>query len=138
MKEMEYLKRDKMVGKYGIYYDILAEGDFLDAHYAIISYGTHPCAYIFYEKGHPLFGTPYEEMEDLEVHGGFTFSEKGKFLPDGKRLHRDCWCLGWDYAHYDDYFPDLELGKKWTTAEILYEVKDTINKIAKMVAEGYL
>lgn len=140
MKEMQY---KTLTGcDYGEKYEILAEGDFMDSHYLIVSYFSHPCAYIFYDAKHPLYQKEYDEINekiDLQVNGGLTYSRMGKSFFDGTKILPDHWCLGWDYAHCDDFFAGLTLdvpGKKWTTAEILYQVKTAINAIAAWCAEN--
>lgn len=134
MKEMQYKKVNEL--EFGKKYEILAEGDFLDSHYLIVSYFSHPCAYIFYDKKHPLYQKHYDEINDkidLQVNGGLTYSRMGKSFADGTHILPDHWCLGWDYAHCDDelLLTHCEIpGKKWTTAEIIYQAKSAINDIA--------
>ena len=71
MKEMEY--KNLATNDFGKKYEILAEGDFLDSHYLIVSFFSHPCAYIFYDEKHPLYKKDYIEINDkveLNVNGG--------------------------------------------------------------------
>jgi hypothetical protein len=53
------------------------------------------CGYVGVEKGHPWFKKSYDDLQDVHVHGGLTFSD-----------HRDgdesIWWLGFDTAHYGD------------------------------------
>lgn len=134
MKQMQYKKLAS--NDFGKKYEILAEGDFLDSHYLIVSFFSHPCAYIFYDEKHPLYKKDYSVINDeveINVNGGLTYSRMGRSFKDGKSVLPDHWCLGWDYAHCDDFMmcPTLDIeGKKWTTAEILYQVKSAINDIA--------
>lgn len=59
--------------------------------------GSHLNGYVHIPAGHSLRGMDYMEIENIEVHGGLTFSE-------------DDW-LGFDTAHYGDLWSDEELEK---------------------------
>jgi hypothetical protein len=72
------------------------------------------CGYVGIPKGHTFWGVIYDEgNEELDaiaddVHGGFTYTEKGK---DGY------WYFGFDTTHADDFAPKLvelliEFGRK--------------------------
>ena len=114
---------------------VLDKGTYNGFKYVIVSYGTHPCCYIFIPKGHRLYGKSYEDI-DVTCHGGLTFSQDDLcFNP----LPNDEWVIGWDYAHYDDYmgYYDMEImkkydhsnNKKWTTKELLEDVKKVIGQL---------
>lgn len=108
-------------------------------HYFIISYGTHPCAYISINENDILYGKGYLDIEDnynINVHGGFTYAHNELRLSENTTLYNP-WYLGWDYAHVGDYFGyrcDLlnELDKKWSTLEIIEECKNVINQIKEL------
>lgn len=133
MKEMKYSSKRII--------EILDKGNFKGFNYYIMNLGTHPTAYIEIPKEHKLFNkTDYEVYDyiDLEVHFGLTYSRNYLYINEKQKL--DGWFIGWDYAHCDDYtgyeeiMPD-ELktnGKKWTTEEILEEVKRAINQLNDM------
>lgn len=57
----------------------------------------HLNGYIEIKKGHKLYGIHYDKIEDIEVHGGFTFS--GNI---DNRFH-----IGFDCAHAWDYVPSI-------------------------------
>jgi len=72
------------------------------------------CGYVGIPKGHTFWGVIYDEgNEELDaiaddVHGGFTYTEKGK---DGY------WYFGFDTTHINDFAPKLvelliEFGRK--------------------------
>ena len=118
--------------------EILDEGYIDNLHYCIISFGTHPCAYVELPETHKYYKTNYFNIDDIDAcHGGLTYSsEHGIFRNDDKN-HKDGFWIGWDYNHCDDYagyeqnFP-VEIqsdGKKWTTEEILEEVKNVIAQL---------
>lgn len=122
MKEMVYSLEGKR--------EVLDEGVIDGFHYVILNLGWHPTAYVEIPKDHSLYKVEYGDIDiDIEVHGGLTYSSNmGK---DGE------WYLGWDYGHCDDYssvelmYPlDLQTGgKKWTTEEILEDVKTAIRQL---------
>lgn len=126
MKQMVYeniLLRERFV---------LESGQYMGYNFWIISYGTHPCAYVELPQTHPYFGKCNSDAYELniDVHGGITYGDfgLGNIVDDKKFL------LGWDYNHCTDYNPMtntlfVEPLKRWTTEEILEEVKDVIKQL---------
>lgn len=127
---------------------LLGSGNIGDYQYIILSHGTHPCAYISIPKSHKYYKKKYKKLphsNDVSVHGGITFAEKmllvGKTENDDTVWLKGHW-IGWDYAHCGDYighnfFFDMysifnEESKKWTTAEILEDVKSVIKQLEAM------
>lgn len=103
----------------------LADGVYRGVPFYVLSFGTHPCAYVDIA---PL-GLHAINERDIDCHGGITYhcdylatvDHEGNFL-------------GWDYAHYMDYsgsLPFLNFGgsKRWTTAEVVAECKSVIDQI---------
>ena len=84
--------------------DMLDEGIYKGFHYAILSYGSHPCAYVELPTEHPLYPLYDEdELAYIDCHGGITyFSTTGLIRPSDEN-HRDGHWIGWDYAHCMDY-----------------------------------
>jgi len=118
MKEMKYLP--ERLKKPEVLLDTWEEG----LRIIILSLGTHPCAYVGIPLEHPLAGFNYDDLDFIECHGGFTFSEAG----DDKYLPKGFWWYGWDYAHVGDWMGYYKEGefrdyKKWTTEEIYEEAK---------------
>lgn len=99
----------------------LADGEYLGYHYYVLSFGTHPCAYVD-------IGDTGIAINDIECHGGITYNREYLATVEHKSGF-----IGWDYAHSYDYSGDLpEItahGKKWTTAEIVVECKSVIDQI---------
>ena len=128
MKEMEYQKSR--------YTTILDKGDYKGFNYAIVSYGTHPCCYVFLPKGHKYYGKQCNDIE-ISCHWGITFSEKD--LAFNPIVLKDTWVIGWDYAHCEDYvgyFEDKYSSlKKWTTKELQKEVFDVIEQLIEREVE---
>ena len=126
MKQMIY-KPDREI-------DVLEEGTYKGYDYVIVSYGTHPCAYVEMPKDSPYFGLEYSELEDvIHCHGGLTYSGELDHIYEND--HR--WFMGWDYAHAGDYagydilfnYSSREKDKKWTTEEIHEEVLNVIDQL---------
>ena len=127
MKEMIYKNQKDR--------EILEQGNYLGYNFWIISYGSHPCAYVELQKEHPYYGRCDCDTCDLDidVHGGITFRNYGL----GNTISRDKYLLGWDYNHYNDYnYIDGQngwtSGKKWTTEEIFDDVKSVIKQLKEV------
>lgn len=113
---------------------ILCQGTRKGYDFVIVSYGTHPCAYIALDG--KLEGLKSYDDFLLFVHGGPSYlGTLGKIV--GPKSY-----VGWDYAHGGDYLGgdviyegDEEMKeyiasqKKWTTEEILEEVYSAIDEI---------
>ena len=135
MKEMVY--RSAIENKHQ-FTDMLDEGTYKNFHYAILSYGSHPCAYVELPTEHPLYPLYDEdELAYIDCHGGITyFSTTGLIRPSDEN-HRDGHWIGWDYAHFGDYIylpTNFEIwndDKKWTTKEIFEDVKNVIEQLIK-------
>lgn len=136
MKEMIYKHFDEN-GQEVI--DMLDEGVYKGFHYVIVSYGTHPCAYVEIPGGHKLYDVSNkDELVDIDCHGGITYVSTTGLIKPNNENHRDGHWIGWDYAHACDYIGYLPVDftitnglKKWTTKEILEEVKDVIEQLIK-------
>ena len=126
LKPMKYMAKHT--------FDVLADDTYKGYRFFIISYGTHPCAYVALPKTSKFYGKNYEDeiFDDLNfhVHGGLSYS--GWSLHG--RLKKEAYAIGWDYVHPGDYYelsPTLFLGKKWSTVEVYEEVKEAIDEIIK-------
>lgn len=124
----------------------LFEGEYEGFSFLILSFGTHPCAYVELNPKSPYFGDGMDNIE-LPVNGGVTYSDFRNPLT-GESC-KNYW-IGWDYAHWGDYTGFYEADKqiekningkitpfkKWTTSQIYSEIKDAIEEINKLIAEG--
>lgn len=114
MTEMVYTRRRQKVSR-------LADGEYRGYHYYVLSFGTHPCAYVD-------IGDTGVDINAIECHGGITYSRE--YLAT---VEHESGFIGWDYAHCYDYNGDIpEMTahcKKWTTAEIVDECKSVIDQI---------
>ena len=70
---------------------------------ARISNGGIPCGYVGLDREHPDFEKHYDDIHDIEVHGGLTFAGYWEDQYDG------LWYVGFDVCHADDldYEPSL-------------------------------
>ena len=81
-------------------FDVLADDTYRGYRFLIVSYGTHPCAYIVLPETSKLYGKTYEDeiFDDLNyhVHGGLTYSGKGlkgltgEVSPSRRRMATSC------------------------------------------------
>lgn len=127
MKEMVYTERHSPI--------VLDRGLYNDYEYLIISFGTHPCAYVRVPKTHPYYYRGYDYC-DIVCHGGLTYSNNSVIIDDGM-LGRDWW-LGWDYAHCNDFRGDMPKEmfvfdyKKYTTEEMKQDCIDVIEQLIEI------
>jgi hypothetical protein len=67
------------------------------------------CGYVGVPSGHPCHGKGCDEIADLEVHGGLTYSNTCNghicHVPQPGESGDDVWWLGFDCAHAWDYWP---------------------------------
>lgn len=126
MKEMTYQSKSTQ--------EVLYSGIYKDHKFAIVSQGTHPCAYIEC-KLKRTFDYDDSCFYGIDVHGGLTFCGGAYWDKEDKSIY-----LGWDYAHCND-FMGYELsydnslrtkGRMWTTAEIYQTVCSAIDELLKV------
>ena len=111
---------------------LLSKGQYKYYQYYILSFGSHPTAYIEVPRGHPLWFKDYDIANNfIIVHGGLTYSNN--YLP-GQNTGE--WTIGWVYAHaYDCYYSSLfseVYGKQYKTREIFTDVKSVINQLIEL------
>lgn len=116
--------------------EVLLEGEYLGYKWVIISYGTHPCAYVKLPNNSKLI--PSDKEIPVACHGGITYTSS-KGLPQLKTVEKnEGYYIGWDYAHYGDRcgLNSLELGdKSWTVNEIQAEIRDVIIQLIELEFE---
>jgi hypothetical protein len=108
---------------------VLAREHYLGYDFLILSFGTHPTAYVRLPFGHPCIK---EKLDDIEIdcHGCLTFIGVPTQVEDPLGF----W-IGWDYAHWNDRFLGNPNGKSWTTEEIFEEVKNVIEQLKRKETE---
>ena len=109
--------------------EILGRGLYKGLRWCIISHGLYPTAYI--EDRHNVtekeFWDGDSQYNKIDVHGGWTYCDKAYW-----DMGDTCRYVGWDYRHLGDFignYPDDQIGKQWTVAEIFSEVAKTIEKV---------
>jgi len=111
--------------------EVLYSGEYKGYKFCIMNLGTHPTAYVEC-KLEDCNSYTDERLDNISVHGGFTYLGEAYWGKENSTY------IGWDYAHYMDYagyevmFPAhmrSAENKKWTTAEILEEVKSVIDQL---------
>ena len=75
--------------------------------------------YVGLPPEHPLYETHYRELEDVEVHGGLTYSDHSQEGPDEFTIGHvpdpgepsELWWFGFDCHHHLDYAPAIMGGR---------------------------
>lgn len=105
--------------------EVLHEDVYKSYKFYIVSYGTHPCCYVELPGGSPYYEKDYDDIP-VSCHGGLTFCGPKDFANFG-------WCIGWDFAHYDDFYGiGGAHGHKWTTEELLDECINVIDQLVTL------
>lgn len=67
------------------------------------------CGYVGVEKQFPIYGKEYEELGDIDVHGGLTFSSpcSGPICHITDNPDNLYW-FGFDCAHWNDAVPGID------------------------------
>lgn len=117
--------------------ELLGHGVYNGYEYAIVSRGTHPCAYVRLPKDHSYYGIDEDcmplECIPIDCHGYVTYADDYLDV----MLEHSGWWIGWDYAHLGlgDYYAGEYIcadGKKWTYSEIFEEVKQVIEQLKNL------
>ena len=85
----------------------------------------HWCGYVGVAEGHPFFKKEYNDIdEDLNVHGGLTFTDscyedmelgQGVCHVPSPGEPDDVWWLGFDFMHAGDVAPGThEITRRWS------------------------
>lgn len=146
MKEMIYKPNREI--------EVLDKGEYGGRKYLILSLGQFPTAYVSVkDKEQEIIKSSLRDddlddlaefdsplLDNVNVHCGFTFyGGRGNVGGDEGIIY-----LGWDYGHLYDFSglylnsycapPDVSIFKRWTTAEILTEVKSVIEQLNELEA----
>lgn len=109
--------------------EVLTQDFYKGYEYLVVSYGTHPCAYVTLPEDHPLNKVADCDDVDVNCHGGCTYLDWGL----GDLISREHKVLGWDYLHWGDFsanvYPSSLPLKKWTTEEIVEECEHVIEQL---------
>lgn len=119
---------------YGDEKRMILTSDYKGWTYSIITFGTHPCAYV--DVKNTMFDGKFYADIPIECHGGLTYS--ADYLPI---TNDKGWFIGWDYAHWGDLFYsqyNIDMGvidivsKEWTIDEVEEECKNVIDQLIKL------
>ena len=92
----------------------------------------HRCGYIAVPQEHPLYNKNYDDLYDISVHGGLTYSEYDKQTNYPMLLAEKVKWFGFDAAHAGD-------GYDWKAGEALIKTnKDRyrVKSVRKIVDKG--
>ena len=105
-------------------------------YYIVNCVGVYPLAYIKVPDDLKISCEDPFEIDLDSPHGGLTFDCENAVPPLLEGIASKGNYLGWDYNHCDDYSGYDDEGsicnyatRKWTTKEILEQVKNTIEEI---------
>lgn len=135
IKEMEYKSQPCERFDKPARYEILCQSWYKGYKVLIVSYFTHPCAYIGLPEDHPYYNVDYDDIP-IDCHGGLTYGSNNHNVVT--ELRDNGYFIGWDYAHYGDYMSPLDSAspffnnKKWTTREIIDECFNVIDQLEKI------
>lgn len=65
------------------------------------------CGYVAVPKTHPYFGMDYRGIDDIEVHGGLSYSDKCEETICHTSDADEVWWLGFDCSHSFDVCPGI-------------------------------
>lgn len=147
IKEMEYKDRNPTLAVFDSVtfssnrfdkpsgYEILCQSWYMGYKVLIVNYFTHPCAYIGLRSNHKYDHVYYEDIHDIDCHGGLTYSGDDHIVV--KELQNSGWFIGWDYAHSGDWYGPYPIpgDKKWSTMEIINECMSVVNQLSESQAE---
>lgn len=106
----------------------IADGEHRGIPYYVLSFGTHPCAYVDIAP----IGSIEINLDDIVCHGGVTYTDNRLATVEHEGTF-----IGWDYAHCGDYngylcaingYASVD-DKRWTTEEIVAECENVIDQI---------
>lgn len=128
IKEMEYKSRDNKPKEY----EILCQSWYMGYKVLIVNYFSHPCAYIGLPLNHKYDHVYYEDIPDIDCHGGLTYSNDDHVVV--KELQNSGWFIGWDYAHSGDLCGSFPIpgDKAWSTMEIINECMSVVNQLIEV------
>jgi len=130
--ENRYMLKDALL--------LLEQGEYLGCHYRIISYGrfpgvyiapnVHSCYYCNVKMSEEVFNTDpmFKDKKCFFDLGGFPDQASQlnpQYTPDGNVA----WWFGWAYNGIGDYQAGREVGREWTTAEMVEAAKRVIDTI---------
>ena len=128
-----------------IIHDIFDEG----VRFLVMRGPASLCAYVGIPVKHPLAGFDYNDLPNVDAHGGLTFASLGS---KESSWPEEFYWYGWDYGHSRDYNfynddPSMKaLGfnhsdeKKWLLEDVISDSWSAINDFKTLIkfAEGVI
>ena len=112
--------------------ELLHMDNYRGFNYLVVSYGTHPCAYVEIPEGHPYYDMDYDKMPII-CHEGLNYYGPIDHKPLGPAPIKGYY-IGWSYDHLYDYmgrYSDTD-DMKYTTAEVALDCIFVINQLAEV------
>lgn len=107
---------------------IIGSGVYKGYKWVILSYYTHPAAYIVLNENDKYYEVPWTRI-GLNVHGGVKYSQWG--LHD--LISKDEWVIGWHYGHPPSAFKDYSIftgeGNKMSSIDVYMDILKAIDEI---------
>lgn len=94
------------------------------------------CGYVGVPGGHPYFNKGYNDIDDVDVHGGLTFADHCHGDEETGICHKsenEVWWIGFDCGHWSDLMPGMgdqfriESGEHINYRDIDYVKNETLN-----------
>lgn len=117
-------------------YEILCQSWYKGYKVLIVNYFSHPCAYIGLLSDHKYSQVHYDDIHDIDCHGGLTYCGDNHAVV--KELQNSGWFIGWDYAHLHDRCGSLSIfggfggSKEWSTMEIVKECMSVVDQLIEV------
>ena len=92
--------------------------------------------YVRIPENHPCFGKRYDDIEDIDVHGGLTYG--GDHFPSyTNRTKEDAyWWFGFDCGHAYDRIPRIHSPFHYRFEQDVYRDKDYVkNEVTKLAKQ---
>jgi len=87
----------------------------------------HLCGYVKLPEFHELWGKSMNELDNLDCHGGITFSEMDK------EMDKESLKIGFDCGHYLDYTPGTPVNFPNSVYRDINYVESEIKKLVDQV-----
>lgn len=100
------------------------------------------CGYVGIPEGHPYYEKDYDKMDDINVHGGVTYSgDSHMHIRLEEDVGRELWWVGFDCCHWKDLMPATFLSAisflrdKDDNFSTIYRNVDWVKKEVESLAE---
>lgn len=99
------------------------------------------CGYVVVPASHPIYQDTWQNLTSLDVHGGITFSETGKYFNkhvasfgiENIIVDNNSWVIGFDTCHWNDYIPGIPSSASPKYYKTFEYVKNEIINLVKQL-----